>query len=64
MNFASLILTGALLWIGFAEAARADEESKKRSPRQELIEDLSPSELKVIESNKDRIVAVYQGLRK
>jgi hypothetical protein len=33
-------------------------------PIQDLVKDLSPSELKVLESNKERIVKVYRGLRK
>ena len=31
---------------------------------QELVKDLSPSELKLLESNKDKIIKVYRGLRK
>ena len=34
------------------------------APMQELIKDISPSEMKLIEANLDRIVEVYQGLRK
>lgn len=32
-------------------------------PMQDLVKDLSPSELKVLEANKDRIVKVYRELR-
>lgn len=31
---------------------------------EEVVKDLSPSELKLLEDNKDRIVNVYKGLRK
>lgn len=30
---------------------------------EELVKDLSPSELKLLESNKDKIIKVYRGLR-
>jgi hypothetical protein len=32
-------------------------------PMQNLVKDLSPAELKLLEANKDRIVKVYRGLR-
>jgi hypothetical protein len=34
------------------------------APMQDLVKEISPSEMKLIEANKDRIVEVYKGLRK
>jgi hypothetical protein len=33
------------------------------APMQDLVKEISPAEMKLIEANKDRIVKVYQGLR-
>jgi hypothetical protein len=43
-------------------AQQSGGEAGIMGPIQELIKDLSPSELKLIEANKDRIVKVYDGL--
>ncbi|MEJ2640520.1 MAG: hypothetical protein P8010_13180 [Desulfosarcinaceae bacterium] len=45
-------------------AQHSGQEDGLMGPMQNLVKDLSPSELEVLEANKDRIVKVYQGLRK
>jgi hypothetical protein len=45
-------------------AQQSGGEGGIMGPIQELIKDISPSELKLIEANRDRIVEIYEGLRK
>jgi hypothetical protein len=45
-------------------AQQSGGQAGMMAPMQDLIKDLSPTELKLLETNKDRIVKVYRGLRK
>ena len=45
-------------------AQQGGGEAGLMGPMHDLVKDLSPSELKLLEANKDRIAKVYQELRK
>jgi hypothetical protein len=44
-------------------AQQSGKQAGMMAPMQDLVKDLSPSELKLLEANKDRIVKIYEGLR-